>query len=279
MATEHSSYSKSDNIISSPGERFSSAIIAEQTKKVEKISPRPAGSIIISGEGGRGTSEGARRLSTLLKENGIPVRGIHMVGERSRELYKKRTGKIFMGAYDRDPEIDKKIDERTRRLVKNASPENGLIIIEGQNAAVNAYIAQFDAQRRGERIAPSASFLFVCDPEVAGQRVWNREREKALDRGEEFTLTVEEMIENNRARHENDLQYWWQSVPFLGANRTDPHDKYDKNARELYDGVIDTTSVPPEYVAMQMFVSLLERGLVTIPDNHNFIAPTPSEAT
>jgi len=222
------------------------------------------GSIIISASPGRGSTTVARELRDLLSFYKAPIRNIHMVGEISRRAYKRRTGQDIIGPHDRDQEIDKRIDAKTRTLVKTATPEE-LIIIEGQNAAVNAYLAEFDAQRRGERISPHYSVLLVCDPIVAGERVWEREKEKATTQGREFNKTLEDIIAENEARHQYNLPYYWNAVPFLGANRTDPHNPADPHARRLYTSVFDTTDAPAKYVAAQILVDIIDRKGIELP--------------
>lgn len=234
-------------------------------RKAELASSGEAGSISISGSGGRGTSEGSRRLRNLLIERGHNVRAIRMVGEITRKEYKRKTGQDIVGAYDRDPEIDRRIDARTRSLIQTATPDN-MLIVEGQNAAVNAYLAKHNAQARGVNIAPYASFLFITDPKVAGERVWNREREKAEVKGQTFTKTIEDCIRETAERHDHDLPYWWKSVPFLGAHRTDPHNPNDPNARKLYTSVIDTTRANPDEIATMMYLHLIERDFLEYRD-------------
>lgn len=247
--------------------------LSERRKKSEIDNSDLVGSIVISGMGGRGTTEGARRLKKLLDDFGHKTRPIREIGEISRKAYRDRTGGLeIIGSYDRDPNIDKGIDRKTRELIKTGSSDN-LLIVEGQNAAVNALIAIFDSQKKGDKIPPYASFLFVCDPEIAGERVWNRQKYKAQEQGHVFTKTIEDVIRETQERHDNDLLYWWDSVPYLGAKGIDPHDYNNPDARKLYTATLDTSFAPPDVIAMQMYMELIENGMIVHNESKNQLLP------
>lgn len=229
----------------------------------EVLNTKKIGSIIISASPGRGSTTVARELEKLLESYEIPV-GMHMIGELRRRIYRAATGQEIIGPHERDSETDRRIDSKTRTLVKKARPEK-LLIIEGQNAAVNAFLAEYDAQRRGEPISPHFSALIVCDPEIAGERVWGRERERAEKEGKHFTKTVNEVIAENEARHRGNLNHYWDSVPFLAAHQTDPHNPQDENALALYNGVYDSSHAPAKFIATQILVDLIDRNAIEIP--------------
>ncbi len=202
---------------------------------------RPTVAIVISGPSRTGKTTAANLLG---ERYGIP-------NIKIGEEFRIRTGIDTSKFVDRDPEIDKEMDDLQSSLIRTASPSSPFIL-EGRLAAFLA------SEERAARALPVATVLFWAPEKIRMQRQLRKVRRE--NPGSRATLA--DLLLGEREREALDMKIWKAVHPELDdRNLFDPK-LTDARGQPVYDLTVDTRIGMPDACADFVHRWLLERGWI-----------------
>ena len=204
---------------------------------------RPTVSILISGPSRTGKTSAA---NILAERYGIPN---IKVGEKFRE----RTGIDTSSFVERDPAIDREMDNRQLEWIRSASPDSPFIL-EGRLAAFLA------SQERANRPLPVVTVLFWAPWEVRMERQLRKVRRDHPD----WKVTLAELAAGEREREARDMAIWRSVHPRLDAENLFDPDLTDQDGRPVYDLVVDTRMGMPDTCADHVHDWLSANALIVV---------------
>lgn len=215
----------------------------EASPKREVLIPRPD-VITISGYSGVGKTTVAHILKRLLH-----MRFEKVGGEKFREWYEKTTGQKVLGFADRDPAVDKALDDYTTSRVTQAIKTGRKIIVE---ARLGGWLAK---RVEDEQEQPGRTFriLLRASEGMRFSRIRDREGQ---------TLSFNQVEKQTKEREKKDLAIWQIAHPEL-AN-IDPLSEInrDEHGEPIYDLTIDTSDLSVMQVTDRIYRELQVRGLL-----------------
>lgn len=216
------------------------------------------GWITVSGPPGSGNTSSAKEFA---EKNGIKFFG---AGQLMRAILAER-GQRVLGYASRSPEIDREVDRKEAEVIRNATPENP-IVVEGKAAQVISYEEVKKAKKEGRYIAPGVSVVFSADPTIKAKRVKAREN---LDMNLSQVETFNEIRVTRDTKRYGQLHCPIKHV----SNLYDPEATYPDGtplyryhivtSKEIVqeDGTIKVIDKPYEEIINELSVRLVEDGL------------------
>jgi cytidylate kinase len=205
------------------------------------MTERPRVSIIISGPSRTGKTTAANILADRYAIPNIKI----------GEEFRRRTGIDTSKFVNRDPAIDKEMDDLQSQLIRDATPE-APVILEGRLAAFLA------SQERARRHVPVATVLFWAPEEVRIER----QLRKVLRDDPQSTVTLAELHAGEREREARDMAIWQQVHPELDDRDLFDPELTDPAGRLVYDLVVDTRMGMPHACADCVHNWLNANGLI-----------------
>jgi cytidylate kinase len=189
------------------------------------VTERPTVAIIISGPSRTGKTTAANILSERYAIPNIKI----------GEEFRRRTGIDTSRFVNRDPAIDREMDDLQSEMIRLAAPDTPFIL-EGRLAAFLA------SEERARRTLPVATVLFWAPEEVRMERQLRKVRRDDPS----STVTLLELSDGEREREARDMAIWKRVHPEL-----DDRDLFDPELRDpvgklVYDLVVDTRMGMPE---------------------------------
>lgn len=225
----------------------------EQSPSREIIVPLPD-VITISGYSGVGKTSVAHILKRLLH-----MRFEKTGGEKFRSWYERTTGQKMTGFVDRDPSVDKALDEYTTSRIANAIKTGRKAIIEarlGGWLAKGVEDAIASTKKPEEPEGPRHAFriLLTASDGVRFFRIRNRE--------EENQTSFKEVERRTKEREKKDLAIWQVAHPALVG--IDPLNEVnmDEKGEQIYDLIVNTDNLSVIQVADKICRELQARGLL-----------------
>ena len=202
---------------------------------------KPTVAIVISGPSRTGKTSAANILAGRYDIPNIKI----------GEEFRRRTGIDTSRFVDRDPAIDKEMDELQLEWIRSASPTTPFIL-EGRLAA---YLA---SEERAVNPLALVTVLFWAPEEVRMERQLRKVRRD--DPGS--TTTLEALLAGEREREAGDLALWKMVHPLLDDKNPFDPELTDPSGGWAYDLVVDTRLGMPAACAEYVHAWLLERGLI-----------------
>lgn len=226
---------------------------AETPPLKEVFKPR-FGVLNFCGLPGTGKSTAIEESEQLLGIKGIDV------GQDMRDLDEIVTGEKTLEYIRRDVSIDREFDERTARIIRNASPENPVIINSRLGPSITMY-ERAKAEEEGKSFPIIINILFWAKKRTRYGRILDRER----TRHPEMNLTLQDIESREKDRTPKDKTQWKKVHPEwkgrLKGDLLSPKATFD--GKPIYDIVIDTDKTDQEHVPLVIISYLVERGLLT----------------
>jgi len=204
---------------------------------------RPTVSVLISGPSRTGKTSAA---NILAERYGIP-------NIKIGEMFRQRTGIDTSSFVERDPAIDREMDNLQSDLIRSASSESPFIL-EGRLAAFLA------SHERAQRPLPVVTVLFWAPHEVRMKRQLRKVRRDHPD----WNVTLAELAEGEREREARDMAIWKSLHPWLDAENLFDPDLTDENGRPVYDLVVDTRMGMPHACADHVHDWLHAKGMIVV---------------
>ena len=202
---------------------------------------RPTVAIVISGPSRTGKTSAA---NILAERYGIP-------NIKIGEEFRRRTGIDTSRFVNRDPAIDREMDDLQSEMIRSAKPE-APFILEGRLAAFLA------SAERAQRALPVATVLFWAPEEVRIER----QHRKVMRDDPQSTATLAELHEGERAREAGDMDIWRRVHPELDERNVFDPELTDPAGRLVYDLVVDTRMGMPNVCADCVHGWLLANGQI-----------------
>lgn len=223
----------------------------QETSPVKEKYKFNFGVLTISGPSGAGKTRFAEELCDAL---GIPQENFFKAGGKVRGEYRKKSGEEIVGIFKRGRKVDQNIDSEQAEIIRNANPSSP-IIMEGRLAAIIAAEENAKAVKEGKPPYPVITFNISVDEDVAAQRIFNRQYEKAHENGQ--PLPTRALVKRlTRERHEADLKPWSRDHAILiGHDPFDP-DLKDEDGNQVYDYTINSSHASVNEM-VQSFIAAL----------------------
>lgn len=200
---------------------------------------KPRVSILISGPSRTGKTSAANILADRYGIENVKI------GEKFREMTGIDTSKFV----ERDPEIDKQMDDLQARMIRDATPDKPFIL----EARLAAFLASTE---RAQRDLPIVTVLFWAPEEVRMQRQLRKVRRD----DPRSNATLHSLLEGERVREANDRRIWKDVHPELDDKNIFDPQLTDPTGRAVYDFVVDTRIGMPEACADVVQDWLVEMG-------------------
>lgn len=211
----------------------------------EFVVARPTVAIVISGPSRTGKTTASNLLAARY---GIP-------NVKIGEIFRRRTGIDTSKYVERDPKIDREMDELQLEMIRTASSE-APFILEGRLAAVLASEAR--EARAERRPLPIVTILFWAPEEVRMER----QLRKVLRDDPTSGATLPELLEGEREREARDMVLWRLVHPELDKKQIFDPSLVDATGKPVYDLVVDTRMGRPDEVATHVHDWLVQRGAI-----------------
>ena len=203
---------------------------------------RPTVAIVISGPSRTGKTSAA---NILAERYGIP-------NIKIGEEFRRRTGIDTSRFVNRDPMIDREMDDLQSQMIRLAIPE-APFILEGRLAAFLA------SAERARRELPVATVLFWAPEEVRIER----QHRKVMRDDPQSTTTLAELHDGEREREARDMDIWRLVHPELDERNLFDPELTDAVGRPVYDLVVDTRMGMPDVCADCVHGWLLANGHIS----------------
>lgn len=223
----------------------------EQSPSREIIVPIP-NVMTISGYSGVGKTTVARILKGLLH-----MRFEKVGGERFRAWYEKTTGQKVFGFADRDPSVDRVLDDYTSSRITQAIKTGTKVIVEARLGGWLAKKAEnvLMSQRKPGEEKPRQTFriLLRASEGIRFSRIRNREGQ---------TLSFNQVEKQTKEREKKDLAIWRKAHPELV--NIDPLSEInrDEHGEPIYDLIVNTDDLSTMQIADRIYRELQVRGLL-----------------
>jgi cytidylate kinase len=209
------------------------------------LANKPTVAIVISGPSRTGKTSAANILADRYDIPNIKI----------GEEFRRRTGIDTSRFVNRDPVIDKEMDDLQLEWIRSATPTTPFIL-EGRLAAFLA------SQERARTPLPLVTILFWAPEDVRMER----QLRKVLRDEPESTVSLDELLAGEREREARDLALWKLVHPELDDKNPFDPGLTDPTGALAYDLVVDTRMGMPDACAEYVHGWLLERGLIsTLP--------------
>lgn len=250
--------------------------MVEQGPKSEQSPPReilvPIPDVItISGYSGVGKTSVAHILKAMLH-----MRFEKVGGEKFRAWYERTTGQKVLGFADRDPSVDRTLDNYTSSRITHT-------IKTGRKVIVEARLGGWLAKRVGDKQKQPGKTFRILLGANAGVRVFRireRENKKRAEMGLP-PLSLNQVDKMTKEREQKDLAIWRIAHPEL--RNIDPLSEInrDEHGESIYDLVINTDDLSTMQVADRIYRELQVKGLLMrMPEKAKFIKQQlPAEGT
>lgn len=200
---------------------------------------KPHVSILISGPSRTGKTSAANILADRYRIENVKI------GEKFREL----TGIDTSRFVERDPSIDKRMDEMQTEMIRSASPDKPFIL----EARLAAFLA---SKERADHELPIVTVLFWAPEEVRMQRQLRKVRRD----DPHSRATLDSLLEGEREREAKDRRIWKDVHPELDDKNVFDPELTDPNGKAVYDFVVDTRIGMPDACADVVQDWLVELG-------------------
>lgn len=225
----------------------------EISPKKETLIPVPD-AITISGYSGVGKTTVAHILKRLLH-----MRFEKVGGEKFRAWYEKTTGQKVLGFVDRDPSVDRALDDYTSSRIAQA-------IKTGRKVIVEARLGGWLAKKTEDKLASQRTFKVLLRASE-GVRIFrlrrriNEEQEKA---GLPL-LSFKQVERRTKDRERRDLAIWQIAHPEL--RNIDPlsEENRDEHGEPIYDLIVNSDNLSVVEVAGKIYRELQARNLLMKP--------------
>ncbi len=200
---------------------------------------KPQVSILIAGPSRTGKTSAANILAERYGIDNVKI------GEKFRELTGIETSKFV----ERDPSIDKRMDEFQAEMIRTATPDKPFIL----EARLAAFLA---SKARAEHELPIVTVLFWAPEDVRMQRQLRKVRRD----DPRSQATLDSLLEGEREREAKDRRIWKDVHPELDDKNVFDPQLTDPAGRAVYDFVVDTRIGMPEACADVVQDLLVEMG-------------------
>jgi cytidylate kinase len=202
---------------------------------------RPTVAIIISGPSRTGKTTAANILAERYSIPNIKI----------GEEFRSRTGIDTSKFVQRDPVIDREMDDLQSEMIRKANAA-APYILEGRLAAFLA------SEERARTPLPVATFLFWAPERVRMQRQLRKVRREHPG----TRATLEQLLAGEREREALDMTIWKLVHPELDDRNLFDPDLTDPAGRRVYDLVVDTRMGMPGACADYVHGWLVGNGLM-----------------